>query len=300
MGALYTDEEWAKHNGITITDPDTGEKQFVSANDMTPAMRNAISPSNELAAIGMNKLYKQADGSYANTIDKSLIGVSLDKKNKKVQISAPQVFLDSDYYKGTDTTTGYKDVLSAVEAMYKANPDKAFALEKDGEKKTAEDWIKELNSDISKFAGGYYDSDMERLKANFYSNVSYSMDDWRRRQQIATSYKPTDEDIAKGIADTSTDNTMIAIPKWFGVSYLEGVEGYDAEKGVISKGDFQNNFWNSTNLTDDQIKRIGLEVQRRAESGMDKNDMSEYAANQALYDTLRGVSFGKIFIWPQR
>lgn len=293
MGALYTDEEWAKHNGITITDPDTGEKQFVSANDMTPAMRNAISPSNELAAIGMNKLYKQADGSYANTIDKSLIGVSLDKKNKKVQISAPQVFLDSDYYKGTDTTTGYKDVLSAVEAMYKANPDKAFALEKDGEKKTAEDWIKELNSDISKFAGGYYDSDMERLKANFYSNVSYSMDDWRRRQQIATSYKPTDEDIAKGIADTSTDNTMIAIPKWFGVSYLEGVEGYDAEKGVISKGDFQNNFWNSTNLTDDQIKRIGLEVQRRAESGMDKNDMSEYAANQALYDTLRGVSFGK-------
>lgn len=292
MGRLVSREEWAKHNGVTLTDPDTGEQSFVSAQQMTQAMRNAVSPSTELELTGRNKLYKQADGSYANTIDKNFISVSLNKDTGKVDVAAPQVFLDSDYYKGTDTTTGYKDVLEAVSAMYKANPDKAFALEKDGDKKTAEDWIKELNSDLSKIAGSYYDSDIERRKTNFAGGLSYNMDDWRRRHLVATSYKPTDEQIAQGIEDTSSDNTIIAIPKWFGVSYLEGVEGYDAEKGVISKGDFQNNFWNSTNLTDDQIKRIGLEVQRRAESGMDKNDMSEYAANQALYDTLRGVSFG--------
>lgn len=299
MGKILSDEQWKSANGVYVTDPDTGNREWYSAGNMTQPMVNVITPGYENLARGNDKLYKQADGSYANTVDASLASITLDTdKNSptygKVSVVAPRSFLESEYYNGSNGNMGYKDVLNSLSEGYRANPDYAFAMEKDGEKKTAEQWIKDLNPDFAKVASSYYDADRDRINANYVSNTSYNMPQWMKRNQIATSYKPTNEDLAKGIIDTSSDSTIISIPKWFGAKYLKDVNGYDMEKGVISKGDFVSNFWNSNKLSDEDMVKIGLDLQRRAESDPSSStDMDEFASTQALYDTLRGVSINK-------
>lgn len=277
--------------------------KYHSIHDTDPESLDAIYN----AAGSGAKIYKTSSGKLTNDFDQSIAShssISLDKKTGTVNISAPDIFLKSDYYKNN-----LKPTLEAMSQQYRINPDASFALgykDKDGNDvtKTTEDWVKHMNEG--------QDGSASIAKMVSMINSEYEEINRKNKEEL----KLTDEEIAQGkgynedlIARlqsqvwkgkdaqgnerTVKDTDLQALPMFDGWDKVwkqyftdAGIEGYDAETGnVTSKG--WHELWSRKDKdNDDDLYTLYITVKEALNQAREEKDAKKAADIESLLITM--------------
>lgn len=206
--------------------------------------------------------------------------VSLDEKSGQVKVKAPSSYLNSDYYK-----TQLKPQLETLSQNFKLNPDYKYTDNSTGEQKTTQDYIGVFNKEIGESVANY-DKLMRAIQAEKrQAGLSdMSEDQYRKRMQVAISYKDKD-----GKTVDVADTTLQTIPDIPEANFLRNLETYNKDSKAVQFKDLMENGWNREKHSDEEIIALREAVDNYINAG-DFSDVDKYASMRAMYDFMHETS----------
>lgn len=247
----------------------------VSVNGNTIA---TVNPTQDLfsAYASQSPVEKDASGNW-KAVSPS---VSIDEKSGQVKVKAPSSYLNSDYYKSQ-----LKPQLETLSQNYKLNPDHKYTDNSTGEQKTTQDYIGAFNKEIGDSVKNYEKLmnaiETEKRQAGL---SEMSEDQYRKRMQVAISYKDKD-----GKTVDVTDTTLQTIPDIPEANFLKNLETYNKDSQAVQFKDLMENGWNREKHSDEEIIALREAVDRYMAAG-DFSDVDKYASMRAMYDFVHETS----------
>ena len=225
-------------------------------------------PALRAAAAGRGKLYKTESGAWTvDPIEAISANLSLDKKTGTIKVSAPKSFTDSEFYKNE-----LKPQLLEMSRLYKLDHKYKYAMTTDeNNTKTTEDWLKEMNKEISKQAKQAVQLEEAKEIIKQSSGVTLNNSQLTKTQASTKAYKD-----ASGQTIQVKDTDAIAIPKSIReMSGLASLSEYDDNTHMTTVKAFKD-AWDREKVSDADIVAITSAVDEYFEKG-DFSDADEYA-----------------------
>lgn len=203
---------------------------------------------------------------------KDATSISIDKKSGKITVKAPDLVLRSPMVK-----ENYDNTLKMLSQAYKVDKDQKFALLKDSdEKKTVEEWLKDLEDNLKADAPKYMVREQSKDYYQAKDGVKLNDEQITKIGTVAVEYNDENGNKIK-----VSNNTLQVIPEsLMTLPVFKNLKGYDKEKHTVRWEDLSE-VWNRDNTSDEDILELHKAVEKYF-SDKDFSDADEYAEMTAL------------------
>ena len=226
------------------------------------------------------KVYKNIDesGNISYTADKyagNYSTISLDKGTGNIKISAPSLLYETQTYQEK-----IKPVLETISQNYKLNPEYKYALLNDeDDTKTSEDWIKEVNKELSDWSADVLSN--QKVKDDVKQETGLDLTD----EQLIKMSSVALEKQADGSVVQVKDDTIQSLPEVIkNLAAFKNLQGWN--NGEVSYKDLMDS-WNRENTSDEDLLQVYDTVSEYFEKGEFK-DADEYAEMVAFSQFIDG------------
>lgn len=194
-------------------------------------------------------IYK-TDSGWSMNMEDATSSVKLDDKTGNVKIEAPKVFFETESYQ-----TKIKPVLQSISQNYKLNPEYKYALlGSDEDTKTSEDWINEIQKDISSMVSGALIN--ENVKKEILERDGVQLND----NQLIKMSSIALERNANGEVIKVKDDTVQSLPERIRkLKAFQNLQGYDENAHAVAYKNLMES-WNRENTSDDDIIQVFNEI----------------------------------------
>lgn len=204
--------------------------------------------------------------------------ITLDKKTGNISVKAPQIV-----FRNSAVKENFDSALKAISRAYKVDSTQKFSLLADNdEKKTAEEWLKDIENSFKNEVPRIMERERVRTEHKTNAGVELSDEDLIKMGTAAVEYNDENGDVVK-----VTKNTLQAIPASLMrlPAFSKLGDAWDKDKHVVKWGDLAE-VWNRDNTSDEDILEVYSAVERYF-ANKDFSDPTEYAEMTAMATFLR-------------
>lgn len=226
------------------------------------------------------KVYKSIDdsGKVSYTADPyagNYSSISLNKETGDIKITAP-----STLYKTQTYQEKIKPVLETVSQNYKLNHDYKYALLNDeNDTKTSEDWVKEINKELSDWTASALSN--QRVKDEVKKETGLELND----EQLIKMSSVALERQADGSVVQVKDDTIQSLPEVIkNLAAFKNLQGW--KNGEVTYKDLMES-WNRENTPDEDLLQVYDTVSEYFRKG-EFDDADEYAEMVAFSQFIEG------------
>lgn len=250
--------------GVRVTNPDGSSHNITYS---AAQQSGLVSGGEDFASTRNRTAYRTAGGGYTTDYTKAdfKTGISLDAKTGNVKIDAPSIFFSTQTYKEK-----IKPVLEAISQNYKLNKDYKYALLNDeNDTKTSEDWIKEVEKELSSWVSNTLQN--QKVKDQVKADTGLDLTDEQLIKMSSVAIERQDEN---GQIIQVTDDTVQSLPEVIkNLPAFKNLQGW--QNGEVTYKNLMES-WNRENTSDEDLLQVFNEVSDYFSRGEFK-DADEYA-----------------------
>lgn len=226
------------------------------------------------------KIYRSMDkdGNTSYTADPysaNYNSLSLDKSTGNVKIDAPSSFFNTQTYQEK-----IKPVLETISQNYKLNPDYKYALLNDeNDTKTSEDWIKEVNNELTTWVESSLSNQKVKDQVKQDTGLDLTDDQLIKMSSVALE-RQADGNVVQ-VKDDTIQSLPAVIKKLDAFKNLQGWKN-----GEVSYKDLMES-WNREHTSDEDLLQVYDTVQDYFKKG-EFNNADEYAEMVAFSQFIEG------------
>lgn len=257
------DVKYSDVAGVVITNPDGSSYNIPYS---AAKQSGLISSGQDLSNARNKTAYMTRTGEYTTDYTKAYFptSVALDEGTGNVKIEAPSIFLNTQTYQEK-----IKPVLETISQNYKLNKDYKYALLNDeNDTKNSEDWIKEVNNELSDWVASSLSNQKVKDEVKEQTGLNLTDEQLIKMSSVAIERQPD------GSVVQVKDDTIQSLPEVIkNLPAFKNLQGW--KNGEVTYKNLMES-WNRENTSDEDLLQVYDTVGEYFRKGKYKN-ADEYA-----------------------